>query len=514
MSRQPLAFNILSRVQNFRNLTTPLLFSTSQTHPPHPTSICGLRSALSFQTIFASDFPLLTAPIYTNMIRRLNSSPPPGLRRTSAPPVLPSTPTTRRPRDTIDVMRVEALLNPVDDEHGSRVHHEAATALLELSSGPSKPANLPPSASDQPLLIIASGTPATSILAQFPGAHRDTRNSPLFHSSAAYNTNLPSTASEAGESSSEFAPSPSPLGGGSPLSRTHVENLTLDQDDELLLARGGTLPPSDDIDDGDHGMSSPSRHRHLRSHPLTSAAPPPIETAGNPQNREFTCWVRQEGCATGQYTLDLSRKMVSDYFGRNKAGTRKVQEGRWIRACRKHYQRKSYQDQWRWHKGFVVIQQLRLIAEQQPSPPLRFKVSLKSSEEKRLNLYKGALVDQKRLFDASADEATQIDPDQPDHAPLAVLQEIKEFVNNNGDAEACLGLDECVALVGHAIQMVKSDRCRRLPLFEMMPMFADEGKQGGKAKKAPSSKKGAASQKRKPAGGNGGGGNALKRAKA
>ncbi|KAK0663748.1 hypothetical protein DIS24_g1116 [Lasiodiplodia hormozganensis] len=401
------------------------------------------------------------------MIRRLNSSSPPGLRRTSAPPALPSTPTTRRPRDTIDVMRVEALLNPVDDEHGSRVHHEAATALLELSSGPS--------------------TPATSVLAQFPGAHRDTRNSPLFHSSAAYHTNLPSTASEAGESSSEFAPSPSPLGEGSPLSLMHAENLTLDHDDELLLARGGTLPPSDGVDDGDH------------------------ETAGDPQNREFTCWVRQDGCATGQYTLDLSRKMVSDYFGRNKAGTRKVQEGRWIRACRKHYQRKSYQDQWRWHKGFVVIQQLRLIAEQQPSPPLRFKVSLKSSEEKRLDRYKSTLVDQKRLFDANADEATHVDHDQPDHAPLAVLQEIKEFVKANGDAEACLGLDECVALVGHAIEMVKSNRCHRLPLFEMMPMFADEGSKG---KKTPSPKKGAASQKRKPAGGNGGGGSALKRAKA
>lgn len=509
MSRQPLPFNIsLLRPELSQLDDSIVVFDATDTSS---TPYFNLRSALSFQTISASGFPLLTAPIYTNMIHRLNSSSPPGLRRTSAPPVLPSTPTTRRPRDTIDVMRVEALLNPVDDEHGSRVHHEAATALLELSSGPSKPANHPPSASDQPLLITASGTPATSVLAQLPGAHGDTRNSPLFYSSAAYHTNMPSTASEAGETSSEFAPSPSPLGEGSPLSLIRAENLTLDHDDELLLARGSTLPSSDGVDDGDHGMSSSSPHLHPCSHPLTSAPPPPTETAGDPQNREFTCWVRQDGCATGQYTLDLSRKMVSDYFGRNKAGTRKVQEGRWIRACRKHYQRKSYQDQWRWHKGFVVIQQLRLIAEQQPSPPLRFKVSLKSSEEKRLDRYKSTLVDQKRLFDANADEATRVDHDQPDHAPLAVLQEIKEFVKANGDAEACLGLDECVALVGHAIEMVKSDRCRRLPLFEMMPMFADEG---SKAKKTPSPKKGAASQKRKPAGGNGGGGSALKRAKA
>lgn len=267
----------------------------------------------------------------------------------------------------------------------------------------------------------------------------------------------------------------------------------------------------------------------VRSPPLPS--PPPQrtpltrlpESGGDPHNREFTCWVHPD-CRTKQYTLALSRKMVSDYFGRNKKQTQLVADARWIRACRKHYQRKSYQDSWRTYKGKVVIQQLHRIADQAPGR-VAFKVTLKASEERRLSEYVGRLSSADALFDANAPEARATDDANPDRAPLAVLREIKQFVarrETGAPGEGLLRARDCEELVNRAIRMVKDGRCVRLPLFEMLPQFPDPGKASpgrGRARRAviedieankPVPRKGGGAAKRKGPAGQGGGAAAKK----
>ncbi|KAL1648368.1 hypothetical protein SLS58_002121 [Diplodia intermedia] len=450
--------------------------------------------------------------------------PASALRSTSAPPKFPAMSTFKEIRAA---MHIENLLNPVeDDAHGHRpdlaaqdtaleAHNDAALALIGLASSPPNIAAI----AQPPRVVVAPTPPPLGM--------------PAMRSSPPHSAWPSSTGADAGDSSSEFAPSQSTISGDMPLSDAHTDNLTVTNDkrpsphtphndDDLFLTT------SDDIDDVDNADDDDCNGNDLNE-------------GSDPANREFTCWVMGDKCNTGQHTLNLSRKMVSDYFGRNKSGTKKVDAGRWIRACRKHYQRKSYQDQWRWHKGNVVVQQLRMIAAQQQQPPPRFRVSLKSSEARRLSDYKQRLVDERRLFDRTAPEVTAVadaDGAEAGQAPLAVLQDIVDFVRNRGGgggddaAGACLDADACEELVQRAVGWVKAGRCRRLPLFEMMPVFADEVKnekkveeEGGKpaktgekkAAKTPSPNKAGgaavAGKKRKCGGGSGGRG-AAKRVKA
>ncbi|KAL0261809.1 hypothetical protein SLS55_003241 [Diplodia seriata] len=443
--------------------------------------------------------------------------PAPVLRSTSAPPKFPAMSTFQEIRTT---MRIESLLNPVEDDAyryrpdlaaqdtALKVRNEAALTLLGLASSPPDIAAIAP----PPKVVVAPTPPPLGM--------------PAMRSSPPHSAWPSSTGAEAGDSSSEFAPSQSTTSGDMPLPEAHTDNLTVPNaesptphtsrnDDDLCLTA------SDDIDDVDNADDDDSNN--LKE--------------GDPANREFSCWVMGDKCNTGQYTLNLSRKMVSDYFGRNKTGTKKVDSGRWIRACRKHYQRKSYQDQWRWHKGNVVIQQLRMIAQQQRQRqrPARFKVSLKSSEARRLSLYKDKLVNERRLFDRTAPEVTRVgdaDGAEAGQAPLAVLQDIVDFVRAHGGEDGatsgCLDADACEELIERAVGWVKAGRCRRLPLFEMMPVFADEVKEkkeeGGKlaagekkAAKTPSPNKvrgAAAAGKKRKRGGGSGGSSAAKRVKA
>ncbi|KAL1625217.1 hypothetical protein SLS56_007412 [Neofusicoccum ribis] len=224
------------------------------------------------------------------------------------------------------------------------------------------------------------------------------------------------------------------------------------------------------------------------------------ETGGDPSNPEFECWVMKgKRCTTGQSTLALSRKMVSDYFGRNKKETAHIEAHRWLRACRKHYQRKSYQGAWRHYKGTVVLRQLALVSAQEPG--LRYCVTLKASEERRLQAHYGKLMAAGRTWDPADPEVAAVDPANPDHAPLAVLRDIKAFVDaRKVGPDGEMAAEDCEELVTAAVEMVKQGRCTRLPLFEMLPLFAVFRKQ------AP-----AAGVKRKGAGGQGGAGAAKRR---
>ncbi|GME52321.1 hypothetical protein GTA08_BOTSDO08620 [Neofusicoccum parvum] len=270
--------------------------------------------------------------------------------------------------------------------------------------------------------------------------------------------------------------------------------------------------------------SPPTAEHSRNSHPPGSARPEPgpstvptededinhldddNETGGDPSNPEFECWVMKgKRCTTGQSTLALSRKMVSDYFGRNKKETAHIDDHRWLRACRKHYQRKSYQDSWRHYKGTVVLRQLALITAQEPG--LRYSVTLKASEERRLQTHYGNLMAAGRTWDPADPEVAAVDPACPDHAPLAVLRDIKAFVDARKVGPGGeMAARDCEELVSVAVEMVKQGRCTRLPLFEMLPLFAAFREPAPAAEGAA-----VAGAKRKGAGGRGGAGAAKRR---
>lgn len=215
----------------------------------------------------------------------------------------------------------------------------------------------------------------------------------------------------------------------------------------------------------------------------------------------------------GQYTLNCSRKMVSDYFGRNKTKTFQVEESRWIRWCRKHYQRRSYRDTWGHHKGSIVLKQLEAINEQEAG--LRYRFGLKSTENQRLNDYNSKLINQQRHFDLTDDEAVAMDKENINIAPLAVLHELRQFAESHARPEDnTLSGADCTQLVELAIEMVREKRCLSLPLFEMVPQFKAQTPKGKKSgavakKTAPKSKgaskgESAAGTKRKSEGGDDG----------
>jgi hypothetical protein len=101
-------------------------------------------------------------------------------------------------------------------------------------------------------------------------------------------------------------------------------------------------------------------------------------------NREFICRGNAPfRCYTGQYTKELSRKVISNYFGRNKACTRNITE--WPLFCRKHYQRASYNKKvWQTRKLKLIVQQLNMIEKKHPGTT--YNIQVKKSEQRLLEM--------------------------------------------------------------------------------------------------------------------------------
>jgi len=184
-----------------------------------------------------------------------------------------------------------------------------------------------------------------------------------------------------------------------------------------------------------------------------------------PVEREFECKNDDYAeCQTGQYTIALSRKVISDHFGRNKSCTKVIKD--WPLFCRKHYQRATYNsDQWQARKLQLVLRQFKIIEEQFPGT--MYTVALKKSEEDRLNLYSRKVASGMDNEDA----AEFVVPRTNKHfeAPIDTLRELAM------DLGADKTLEEVEQTVHNITNMLELGETKQVPSIEFLPQLNEHG---------------------------------------
>jgi hypothetical protein len=179
--------------------------------------------------------------------------------------------------------------------------------------------------------------------------------------------------------------------------------------------------------------------------------------------REFVCMNDEYSeCRTGQYTLKLSRKVISNHFGRNKGCTRKITN--WPLFCRKHYQRATYNsDLWQRRKVNLINRQFDII--EQALPGTTYTVALKKSEEDRLNAFCRA----QQFRGLSAEEAAAADGVAAKEdvsafqAPIAVLHELGDYLGPNKS------MDHVKVVLSLIDAMLRDGSTKEVPAIEFLP---------------------------------------------
>ncbi|KAJ4359714.1 uncharacterized protein N0V89_000270 [Didymosphaeria variabile] len=174
-----------------------------------------------------------------------------------------------------------------------------------------------------------------------------------------------------------------------------------------------------------------------------------------------------EECRTGQTTIDLSRKVISDHFGRNKACTRLIAD--WPLFCRKHYQRATYnQKLWQSRKITLILRQFNIVEAQFPGT--KYTVALKKSEEQRLNTFSRKLAAGKTEREAAAMVAPT-EKGKHFEAPVNVLREIEQL-NYLGEDKTKA---EAEAAVSTIRDMLESEDTTQVPSIEFLPQLDAAG---------------------------------------
>ena len=174
-----------------------------------------------------------------------------------------------------------------------------------------------------------------------------------------------------------------------------------------------------------------------------------------------------EECRTGQTTMDLSRKVISDHFGRNKACTRLITD--WPLFCRKHYQRATYnQKLWQARKITLILRQFDIIEDQFPGT--KYTVALKKSEESRLNTFSRKIAAGVDLSVATA----LVAPEKGKHfeAPVEVLREIEQLNYLGKDKKKF----EVEAAVNSIRDMLENEDTEQVPSIEFLPQLDADGR--------------------------------------
>jgi hypothetical protein len=198
--------------------------------------------------------------------------------------------------------------------------------------------------------------------------------------------------------------------------------------------------------------------------------------------REFICKNdEQSRCITGQYTKELSRKVISDHFGRNKACTRDITD--WPLFCRKHYQRATYNKQlWQIRKLNLIFRQFDVIEAQFPGTT--YDIHFKKSEESRLNEYS------RKVASGWAEDAAAkaVAPVQGKHfeAPIEILRELDLDLGKNKT------IDQVKEVAEKILKQITDEATLQVPAIEFLPSLlgkAASPKKNSKAVKTPSPKK-------------------------
>jgi hypothetical protein len=198
--------------------------------------------------------------------------------------------------------------------------------------------------------------------------------------------------------------------------------------------------------------------------------------------REFICKNdEQSRCITGQYTKELSRKVISDHFGRNKACTRDITD--WPLFCRKHYQRATYNKQlWQIRKLNLIFRQFDVIEAQFPGTT--YDIHFKKSEESRLNEYS------RKVASGWAEDAAAkaVAPVQGKHfeAPIEILRELDLDLGKNKT------IDQVKEVAEKILKQITDEATLQVPAIEFLPNLSGKAaspKKNSKAVKTPSPKK-------------------------
>jgi hypothetical protein len=177
--------------------------------------------------------------------------------------------------------------------------------------------------------------------------------------------------------------------------------------------------------------------------------------------REFICLNDEHTrCVTGQYTKDLSRKVISDHFGRNKACTRNITD--WPLFCRKHYQRATYNKaKWQLRKVNLILRQFDII--EKDFPGTTYDVALKKSEEARLNQFSrqvaSGLDKEKAALNVAPLAAKAFE------APIDVLRELDQYIGRGKTHK------EVTDIVDIILQMLEAEECEQVPSIEFLPQI-------------------------------------------
>jgi hypothetical protein len=214
--------------------------------------------------------------------------------------------------------------------------------------------------------------------------------------------------------------------------------------------------------------------------------------SNDPAPGTFRCMNDEyEECRTGQTTMDLSRKVISDHFGRNKACTRLITD--WPLFCRKHYQRATYnQKLWQSRKITLILRQFDIIEAQFPGT--KYTVALKKSEEQRLNTFSRKLAAGRTELEATALVAPT-EKGKHFEAPVNVLREIEQL-NYLGEDKTKA---EAEAAVSTIRDMLESEDTNQVPSIEFLPQLDASGHPYDASNRGKSAKKSSARVSKKGA---------------
>jgi hypothetical protein len=182
--------------------------------------------------------------------------------------------------------------------------------------------------------------------------------------------------------------------------------------------------------------------------------------------REFICKNDETSrCLTGQYEIGLSRKVISDHFGRNKGCTRDLTS--WPLFCRKHYQRATYnKDLWQIRKINLIYRQFDVI--EKDFPGTTYDVQLKKSEEARLNEYSRKIAGGKTPAEAAAHVAPKAG--KAYEAPIDILREL-----DNDDLGKNKTIKEVKITIERILEMLADEestedaKLKQVPSIEFLP---------------------------------------------
>lgn len=169
---------------------------------------------------------------------------------------------------------------------------------------------------------------------------------------------------------------------------------------------------------------------------------------------------------------NLSRKVISDHFGRNKACTRDITD--WPLFCRKHYQRATYNKElWQIRKLNLIHRQFGIIEQQFPGTT--YDIHFKKSEEARLNEYSRKVAS--GWSDEDASNAVAPTEKKAFEAPVKILRELDLDLGKNKT------IDEVKIVVERILEMITDKATEQVPSIEFLPNLP--GKTASPKKKSP-----------------------------